>query len=180
MSTIKTRVRNKNDTKAHWDLAEQFKPLKGEIILYTDTRQMKVGDGETLVGALPFYPSGDVTAAGNNTFTGTNTFNSTLTCPGGVMSPIIYPGGENALTVPKKDGTLATIEDLTAQFGALNIQNGSGVKSIQQGADPKYNGVIKAASKNKYLSNENMLEYLKLLFTDFNYELNGNNLFISK
>ena len=75
MSTIKTRVRNKNDTKAHWDLAEQFKPLKGEIILYTDTRQMKVGDGETLVGALPFYPSGDVTAAGNNTFTGSNTFN---------------------------------------------------------------------------------------------------------
>ena len=74
MSTIKTRVRNKNDTKAHWDLAEQFKPLKGEIILYTDTRQMKVGDGETLVGALPFYPSGDVTAAGNNTFTGSNKF----------------------------------------------------------------------------------------------------------
>lgn len=31
-----------------------------------------------------------------------------------------------------------------------NIQNGSGVKSIQQGADPKYNGVIKAASKNPY------------------------------
>jgi hypothetical protein len=40
--------------------------------------------------------------------------------------------------------------------------------------------IIKATSKNKYLSNENMLEYLKLLFTDFNYELNGNNLFISK
>lgn len=40
--------------------------------------------------------------------------------------------------------------------------------------------IIKATSKNKYLSNENMLEYLKLLFADFNYELNGNNLFISK
>ena len=83
MSTIKTRVRNKNDTKAHWDLAEQFKPLKGEIILYTDTRQMKVGDGETLVGALPFYPSGDVTAAGNNTFTGTNTFKDNENAPPG-------------------------------------------------------------------------------------------------
>ena len=100
------------------------------------------------IGQLTSVKPAELT--GNNTFTGTNTFNSTLTCPGGVMSPIIYPGGENALTVPKKDGTLATIEDLTAQFGALNIQNGSGVKSIQQGADPKYNGVIKAASKNPY------------------------------
>lgn len=112
---------------------------------------MAVGLGSTFEEVIKKINScGDVTADGNNTFTGTNTFNSTLTCPGGVMSPIIYPGGENALTVPKKDGTLATIEDLTAQFGALNIQNGSGVKSIQQGADPKYNGVIKAASKNPY------------------------------
>lgn len=112
---------------------------------------MAVGLGSTFEEVIKKINScGDVTAAGNNTFTGTNTFNSTLICPGGVMSPIIYPGGENALTVPKKDGTLATIEDLTAQFGALNIQNGSGVKSIQQGADPKYNGVIKAASKNPY------------------------------
>lgn len=35
-------------------------------------------------------------------------------------------------TYPNKEVTLATIEDLTAQFGALNIQNGSGIKSIQQ------------------------------------------------
>ncbi len=74
--TIKTRIQTKNDIKANWDQAQNFKPLKGEMILYTDTKQMKVGDGETLVSALPFYPSGDVTAAGNNTFTGTNTFGS--------------------------------------------------------------------------------------------------------
>lgn len=53
-------------------------------------------------------------------------------------------------TYPNKEVTLATIEDLTAQFGALNIQNGSGTSSIQQNADPKYNGVIKAATKNPY------------------------------
>ena len=35
-------------------------------------------------------------------------------------------------THPNVYTTLATIEDLTAQFGALNIQNGTGVKSIQQ------------------------------------------------
>lgn len=73
---LKTRVQNKCDTAANWKLATNFKPLKGEIILYTDTKQMKVGDGNTLVNNLPFYPSGDVTAAGNNTFTGSNTFRS--------------------------------------------------------------------------------------------------------
>ena len=73
---LKTRVQNKCDTAANWRLATNFKPLKGEIILYTDTKQMKVGDGNTLVNNLPFYPSGDVTAAGNNNFTGTNTFGS--------------------------------------------------------------------------------------------------------
>lgn len=35
-------------------------------------------------------------------------------------------------TYPNQNVTLATIEDLTAQFGSLNIQNGSGIKSIQQ------------------------------------------------
>ena len=38
-------------------------------------------------------------------------------------------------TYPNQNVTLATIEDLTAQFGALNIQNGSGTKAIQQKQD---------------------------------------------
>ena len=80
---LKTRVQNKCDTAANWKLATNFKPLKGEIILYTDTKQMKVGDGNTLVNNLPFYPSGDVTAAGNNTFTGSNTFRSGFLQVGG-------------------------------------------------------------------------------------------------
>lgn len=54
---LKTRVQNKCDTAANWKLATNFKPLKGEIILYTDTKQMKVGDGNTLVDNLPFYLS---------------------------------------------------------------------------------------------------------------------------
>lgn len=167
MSTIKTRVRNKNDIKAHWELAENFKPLKGEIILYTDTKQMKVGDGDTLVNDLPFYPSGDVTAAGNNTFTGTNTFkdnqisiektsaangpsypgiymnNERLLVGGGdtvssqtiitaekvgISTPNVYCSLEKdgvikngsssdeafSLTLPKKNGTIALKEDVSA------------------------------------------------------------------
>ena len=99
MSTIKTRVRNKNDIKAHWDLAENFKPLKGEIILYTDTRQMKVGDGDTVVGALPFYPSGDVTAAGDNIFTGSNSFTNGIS-----LNDPSTTTTTNSITALSKDG----------------------------------------------------------------------------
>lgn len=70
---LKTRVQNKCDTAANWKLATNFKPLKGEIILYTDTKQMKVGDGNTLVNNLPFYPSGDDTTYRGTAITGTST-----------------------------------------------------------------------------------------------------------
>lgn len=51
---IQTRIRQKVDTKANWDKATNFVPLKGEIIIYSDLNQAKVGDGTTKVGALPF------------------------------------------------------------------------------------------------------------------------------
>ena len=77
--TFKARIQNKHDTEANWNAAVNFKPLAGELIIYDEdnthsTPRFKVGDGNTLVNNLPFYPSGDVTAAGDNTFTGTNTF----------------------------------------------------------------------------------------------------------
>ena len=53
------RIVNKHDTQANWENAEDFVPMLGEIILYDidenyDYERMKVGDGETTVGALPF------------------------------------------------------------------------------------------------------------------------------
>lgn len=61
MSTIKeiqTRVKNKYDTKENFDKAS-FIPLKGEIVFYDidgtlKNRKMKVGDGKTPIGELPF------------------------------------------------------------------------------------------------------------------------------
>lgn len=52
--TIKTRIQNKIDTSANWAKATTFIPLKGEIIIYSDLRKIKIGDGTTLVGSLPF------------------------------------------------------------------------------------------------------------------------------
>lgn len=59
MPNIKARITNKHDTEANWALAENFKPLAGEVIVYdVDSNhtypRFKVGDGETFVNALHF------------------------------------------------------------------------------------------------------------------------------
>ena len=51
---LNTRVKQKIDTKANWDKAVNFVPLKGEIIVYSDLNRIKVGDGVTKIGSLPF------------------------------------------------------------------------------------------------------------------------------
>ena len=51
---VKTRIQNKNDIEANWLKATNFTPLKGEIIIYTDTLRFKIGDGTTLLSQLEF------------------------------------------------------------------------------------------------------------------------------
>lgn len=51
----KVRQGQKIDTSANWAQAENFKPLKGEIIVYSDLKKIKVGDGVTNVNDLDFY-----------------------------------------------------------------------------------------------------------------------------
>ena len=57
--TVKTRIQLKYDTEAHWNLAVNFIPKLGEIILYAPDAnnplvRMKVGDGVTKVTQLKF------------------------------------------------------------------------------------------------------------------------------
>ena len=51
------RLQSNHGTSAEWSNRPNFIPLLGEIILYTDLRKFKVGDGKTVVGALEFYSS---------------------------------------------------------------------------------------------------------------------------
>lgn len=58
-NTIKTRIQLKNDTEANWNRAVNFIPREGEVVIYSadDTHpfsRLKVGDGNTVVGNLPF------------------------------------------------------------------------------------------------------------------------------
>lgn len=53
------RAIQKHDIEAHWNLATNFVPMAGEIIIYDKDSthnyvRVKVGDGETVVTALPF------------------------------------------------------------------------------------------------------------------------------
>ena len=57
--TVKARIRLKNDTEKNWNKTRHFVPLKGELIVYSADEahpfsRLKVGDGITLVGDLPF------------------------------------------------------------------------------------------------------------------------------
>lgn len=52
--TVHTRIQNKIDTSENWAKATNFTPLKGEIIIYSDLKKIKIGDGTTKVSALQF------------------------------------------------------------------------------------------------------------------------------
>lgn len=58
--TIKTRQQQKRGTSADWAKATNFVPKAGEIVVYTDLKKIKIGDGETNVSQLPFYYEPDM------------------------------------------------------------------------------------------------------------------------
>ena len=59
-----TRIQHKIDTYENWNKAENFIPLKGEIIIYTTNEngdpevKIKIGDGETNIRELEFLAGG--------------------------------------------------------------------------------------------------------------------------
>ena len=64
---INVRTQHKIDTYENWSKAENFVPLKGELIIYTTDEngneivKLKIGDGETVVHSLPFAVGGSAT-----------------------------------------------------------------------------------------------------------------------
>ena len=62
---VRTRVQSKHDTEANWNNAS-FAPLAGEIIIYDKDanhgkQRVKVGDGTTPIGDLPFIVDKETT-----------------------------------------------------------------------------------------------------------------------
>lgn len=68
------RIQHKIDTYEHWDLAKNFRPLDGEIIIFTpdpkdpeDTRpvRLKIGSENKLLSELNFV-AGDISTEGSS------------------------------------------------------------------------------------------------------------------
>ena len=93
--TFQGRIVQKHDTKANWDKATNFIPLKGEIIIYDDLNKIKIGNGTTTVVNLPYS-----TTINYNDLTN---------------KPIIPSVGNGTLTI-QKNGT--TIDSFTANATA--------------------------------------------------------------
>ena len=106
---IKTRIVHKHDTEANWLLATNFKPKQAELIVYDKDathpyERFKIGDGATLVSALPFLPDptqGEYTVTASST----NGVAYTATVPGiysltSGASFIMIPGRVSASTQP--------------------------------------------------------------------------------
>ena len=134
MAEAKLRIKQKRDTEANWLKATTFIPLEGELIIYDvdsthSAPRFKVGDGVKVVGDLPFADknfaklSEENTFTGNNTFNGLNTFNGSAEFKGiqtsistavigSIYNSMIPPTPDNAITIPKKGGTMALTSDV--------------------------------------------------------------------
>ncbi len=52
---MKDRFQHKIDTSKNWEKAKNFTPLLGEIILYSELKKIKIGDGQTKINDLDFW-----------------------------------------------------------------------------------------------------------------------------
>lgn len=63
--TVKTRIQIKRGSAAEWDTASKaatpFKPLNGELIYYTDSKILKIGDGDHTPNDLDVFADGVTT-----------------------------------------------------------------------------------------------------------------------
>ena len=135
---VYARMQQKADTSANWAKATNFTPLEGEMIVYTDKNQFKIGDGKTNVNDLPFadiamQKNGGVVindgiANGDYSFAA-GTVNKEA------LNAIIGSTASNTVTLnpPTADGTVSLslgIDTKASSAGsiALGIANISGAK----------------------------------------------------
>lgn len=62
------RIQHKIDTSENWAKAENFIPLKGELIIYSDLRRIKIGDGNSYVNDLDFMDGSNILDQDNNLY----------------------------------------------------------------------------------------------------------------
>ena len=109
--TFQGRIVQKHDTKANWEKATNFVPLKGEIIVYDDLNKIKIGDGATKVGNLAFINDLDTLAAIAKTGSYSDLKNK----------PTIPSVGNGTLTIQKNGTSAGTFTANSTTNKTINI-----------------------------------------------------------
>lgn len=130
---FKARIVNKNGTSAEWEKATSFVPKKGELILYTDLNKIKIGDGVTVVGDLPFSDDDKVSRAGD-TMTGNLLFDNV---EGETHAGFIIFGGQfGEANTPYISGFKSPTENgIDIDASSVSIHNPVFVGTVDGGAN---------------------------------------------
>lgn len=125
MSSVKTRIKQKNDSTANWNTANAggFKPLQGEIIVYNDVNRIKIGDGSNTVSNVPFLDANCVHLTDNETINGYKKFENPITIKDSISNSDIMLGATNAANNPGMAGEI-TWHDGEGNDGAVYIPQG--------------------------------------------------------
>lgn len=127
MSSVKTRIKQKNDSTANWNTAnaEGFKPLQGEIIVYNDVNRIKIGDGSNTVSNVPFLDANCVHLTDNETINGYKKFENPITIKDSISNSDIMLSATNAANNPGVAGEI-TWHDGEGNDGAVYIPQSQG------------------------------------------------------
>ena len=125
MSSVKTRIKQKNDSTANWNTAnaEGFKPLQGEIIVYNDVNRIKIGDGSNTVSNVPFLDANCVHLTDNETINGYKKFENPITIKDSISNSDIMLSATNAANNPGVAGEI-TWHDGESNDGVVYIPQG--------------------------------------------------------
>lgn len=97
---VNTRIKLKHDTTANWDKATNFVPYAGELVIYSDQKLMKVGDGSTTITNLAFTNAASAYADfDGNVISTTYLKKSAVTSKGNSTTPVYFDSNGNAVAL---------------------------------------------------------------------------------
>lgn len=100
---VNTRIKMKCDTAENWNKATNFIPYAGELILYSDARMLKIGDGSTVVSNLNFTDAAWAYRADRDTdgnlIDATYLKKSAVVSKGSSTTPVYFDSNGNAITL---------------------------------------------------------------------------------
>ena len=157
---IKSRIVHKHDIESNWLLATNFIPKQGELIVYDiddnyDYERFKIGDGATVVSALPFADDNKADVAHTHDSLKGGIINiSAEQNLGGVR--IYRDGGSTngAFYLKPANNTYASNQSITIENGSNAVSNGAFLKFQGSSSDNVRIGGVKTPTDDNDAANK--------------------------